>query len=59
MAAGSSSVNSLHIGDNGDLYVGSFSEMMSRRLGCSLEEVVEQMDGLQEEVQKLFNVVRG
>jgi len=49
----------LHIGDNGDLYVGSFSEMMSRRLGCSLEEVVEQMDGLQEEVQKLFNVVRG
>ena len=49
----------MHIGDNGDPYVGNFSEMMSRRLGCSLEEVVEQMDGLQEEVQKLFNVVRG
>ncbi|NWF38642.1 HDOD domain-containing protein [Mariprofundus sp. NF] len=58
VAAASSVVKAMHLGDNGDPYVGDFSEVMHNRLHCNLEDVVAQMDGLQEEVDKLLNMVR-
>lgn len=57
VAAGSSIVKAMQLGDNGDPYVGNFSEVMHQRLGCNLEEVTEQMGGLDQEVQKLLNMV--
>lgn len=57
VAAGSSIVKAMHLGDNGDPYVGNFSDMMINRLGCQLEGVVEQMQWLPDEVRQLLNVV--
>jgi len=58
VAAGSSVVKAMQLGDNGDPYVGGFSDVMHQRLNCNLEDVVVQMDFLPEEVDKLLNMVR-
>ncbi|ATX80039.1 HD-like signal output (HDOD) domain, no enzymatic activity [Mariprofundus aestuarium] len=59
VAAASTVVKAMQLGDNGDPYVGDFSEIMSRRLECTLEDVVAQMQGLPDEVGRLISAVRG
>ncbi|ATX81624.1 HD-like signal output (HDOD) domain, no enzymatic activity [Mariprofundus ferrinatatus] len=59
VAAANTVVKAMHLGDNGDPYIGGFSDVMSSRLGCNLEDVVAQMQGLPDEVNRLLSMVRG
>jgi len=59
VAAANTVVKTMQLGDNGDPCPGEFSDMMKERLDCDIETVINDMQGLQDEVRGLINMVQG
>ncbi len=59
VAAANTMAKAMGLGDSGNPVVGEFDSFMSRRLGCDLETMIEQMHDLPTEIQLIQGVVQG
>jgi len=57
VAAANTIVKTMQLGDNGDSHAGVFSEAEKNRLNCDLADVIANMEGLEDEVGSLLNMV--
>jgi len=58
VAAANTVVKTMQLGDNGDPCTGEFTAAMKGRLNCELDDVVADLQGLEDEVQGLLNMVQ-